>query len=194
MWDWSDANFLISQGILLIGYTFLAITFFIKDRKLIFIFVTASIVSFIAAFYFLGAWSGFGMYCVLLARSVVVAFTDKHQTAKKNVITTRDKIMLPVWLVALTVVIYFTADTFISWFSFFATVVFLFSIWQKNILTYRWLSLLVSVLWIVYTFYVGAMVSVGYRAILFVLGAVGVIMYYKKKRERENANTVLSNK
>ena len=189
MGDWTSSIFIISQAIMLFGFLSLAVTFFIKDRRWILALVLVFMLCLVVGFGMLGAWIGLGMYVILSIRSVVDYLVGKKRTQEdKKRITKTDCIMLGIWSILLIVVAVVAEivapDGFLAWFAFFATFTFLISIWQKNIKVYRWMAVMVSILWIVYNAHVENVVGVIMRTGLLGLGIVGVIMLYTHKKAR----------
>ena len=73
-----DLLFIISQIFVIISYSFLAITYALKERKKILICSFAAVAANAIAFMFLSAWSGFLMSFVAMTRNVIFLFKDKQ--------------------------------------------------------------------------------------------------------------------
>jgi len=190
--NWTDFTFLLSQAVVLSGFVALTATYFLKNRKTILLLVLYFMCCLMIGFGLLGAWAGFGMYVVLIVRAIYNHFFAKKleyiqslNIEQKKRYQRSEFIILCVWSSMLVIISIFTAHTFLAWFAFLATFLFLISIWQKNIGIYRWLGVIVSVLWIVYNGYVGNLVGFSMRFILLAMGIVGVIMLYTNKESKK---------
>ena len=172
--------FIISQIFVIISYSFLAITYALKERKKILICSFLAVAANAIAFMFLSAWSGFLMSFVAMTRNVIFLFKDKN---KKDKIDYVDWIILAVLYAISIVSAIFTYEGLYSLLSVAGTMIYTFAIWQKNPKLYKLLSIPSSVLWVIYNIFVFSIFGAVLESILVVCEVIGTISAYKKNKE-----------
>ena len=80
----------------------------------------------------------------------------------------------------------FTFEGFLSLFSIFATMVYTYSVWQKNIKVYKFAGILVSVCWITYNLYVKSVFGVILESALLICTIIGCIREVRREKTQEN--------
>lgn len=175
-----DLLFIISQIFVIISYSFLAITYALKERKKILICSFAAVAANAIAFMFLSAWSGFLMSFVAMTRNVIFLFKDKN---KKDKIDYVDWIILAVLYAISIVSAIFTYEGLYSLLSVAGTMIYTFAIWQKNPKLYKLLSIPSSVLWVIYNIFVFSIFGAVLESIIVVCEVIGTISAYKKNKE-----------
>lgn len=133
----------------------------------------------------LSAWVGVGMCVVAIARDSVSYFINsKRKEEDKNKITKMDWVLLTIWITAILVITMFTQNGFWTWFAFFGTLGYTISIWQKNVLVYKYLGAFVCVFWIIYNINEKNFFGIVLEVILLVIVIVGLVTYYKPKKQK----------
>jgi len=179
---------------MMLSYICGAATYFIRRRPLLLVAtITSNILGGIIAFSLLGEWSGLGVCAVAIVRDTVSYFVNqKRKEEEKNKITKLDCLWLAVWISALIVITVFTQNGILSWFYCFGSLVFTISIWQKNLLVYKLLGLIVGVFWIIYFVYVTPPNFFGIilESVLRLAVIAGLIIYFvnaKKEKSKQIA-------
>lgn len=122
-----DVVYVLSQVFTVIMYILLAVTYFEKTKRKIFLFSNASLVANAIAYILLSAWTGLAMVIIAMLRNI---YLIRNEKTKK--ITKQDWIFLIVVLIAIVVATIPAYEGFLSLFSVFATSIYTYSIWQKN--------------------------------------------------------------
>ena len=178
--------YLVSQICVIIHYVLLTSTYWLKSRKNILLVSFASLAFSFLGFAFLSALTGMAMMSVALVRNLVFYIREKN--AKKDNIDIVDWYIL-IFLYLVTVILsVLTYEGFFSVFSVAATIAYTFSVWQKSPVVYKALGAPVSVLWIVYNFFVKSLFGVILETIVFVCSVLAVI----KEKKRPIVNNQIS--
>lgn len=195
MGDWTSATYIISQILVIFAFGCLGATYFYKKRAVVLMLVITCNILLGIAYSLLSAWVGLGICALGLCRDTTSYFINaKRKPQDKNKITKLDCGLLALWTaVALTITI-FTHDGFLTWFAFFATVVFMVSIWQKNVLIYRFLGILHGACWIVYNTVIQNLMGVILESCVLVAVIVGLVLYWRKLKltKRKTDVTVIT--
>lgn len=179
--------YILSQVFIVINYLLIAITYLVKNRKLILIYNFAALIANGISFFFLSAWSGLAMCAVAIIRNIVFLIQNKFDKSEK--IKLVDWIILAVLTVISIVSAYFTYEGWLSMLSVFATYLFTISVWQKNTNVYKFMGGAVSILWIAYNIFIKSLFGIICESILFVVEIIAIINIFiqksKKKRLEE---------
>lgn len=148
----TSITYIISQIFLIFNYTFLLLTYHVKEKKSILIFSTISTISEAIGFLLLWALSWCSMILLALIRNILFWYGDKkNSTTLKNASLT----IILFSIIIFSIITYnwlYTILPGISW------IIYLYSIRQKNIKTYRILWIPVALCWILYSFYIYSIV------------------------------------
>jgi len=181
MGDWTSATYIISQIFVIIAYCGFSFTYLIKRRVTMLGVVIASNTMMVLGFVLLSAWVGVGTGIVAICRDVVSLFMNaKRKPEDRGKTTKLDRGLIVLWITAALIITLFAHQGFLTWFAFFATAVFMISIWQKNVFVYRLLGVLVGVFWITYNVVVDSLFGVILESALSVFVIVGVVMYCRQ--------------
>ena len=179
MGDWSSATYIASQVVTLVAFSFLGISFLIKNRARILLLSVAFSMVMIASHSLLAAWVGVGMSIISILRNIVFwAVDSKKSEENKNRIIWIDWITITVFSIAMVVTTYFTQDGWMTWFGFMASIVFTLALWQKNVLVYRILGFLSSVCWVVFHIAIENLVGLIFESVLLAIILGGIISYF----------------
>ena len=184
-------DYIISQVLIGLSYVFLAFSYTTKKRSLILTLNIISLFFTISGYFFLSAWTGLAMTSVALIRTILFliedfAFKFKSEKSKKIV----DYSVFSFVLVLTAICSYFSYEDFYSLFSIVATVLFTYSVWQKNYSIYLILGPLVSILWIIYNIFVFSILGIILETVLFIVIAIKLIFYFVKNKQDKNNNSV----
>ena len=128
-------TYILSQVFIIISYTLLAITYQIKNRKSILILSFMSIAATGLSYLFLSAYSGLAMVIVAAIRNVIFV-VDEKKNGKRLTNTTKDYIILAVLYLISIIFAVFTYNGILSMISVVATLLYTYSVWQKNTKVY----------------------------------------------------------
>ena len=170
----NTTQYIISQIFTIISYLFLASTYYVKKRKSVLILNCIVQVSFIAAFLFLRAWTGLVMTVIALIRNIIFVI-DENKNGKREYINKTDIIVLIVLYTISIVSAVFTYEGFFSLLSVFATMLYTYTVCQKNIKTYKLLGIPTEVLWIGYNIYIKSLFGIVLELIMFGVCCIGYI-------------------
>lgn len=179
MWD---LQYIIAQGMTIIGSILLSITFFTKDKKLILILSCLSTVMYCINYLLLGAYTGMIMNLVAMFR--VVWFYINEKLEKDN-----EYISLIVCSILIVVSGIITYASWADILVILAMVLYTYSVWQKSIAFYRWSGIACSIGWIIYNFLCSALFANITEAIMMVVKIVGIIKLYTHKHTDKQSET-----
>lgn len=177
--------YIASQVLTVIMYILLGITYQIQDRKKVLIINVASLIVNAIIYILLNAYSGMSMCVVALIRNFIFLI-DEKKNGKSDKISKKDIGILVLIYIACGICAAFTFEGFLSLFSIFATMVYTYSVWQKNIKVYKFAGILVSVCWIVYNLYVKSVFGVILESALLICTIIGCIREVRREKVQEN--------
>lgn len=175
-----EATYILSQIFTIINYMLLASTYYVKNRKKILIISFMSLLANAIAYILLNAWTGVAMCLVALIRNIVFLI-DEHKNKQANKITKKDIIILIILYIISIISAILTFDGYLSLLSVFATMLYTYSVWQKNPKTYKLLGIPVGILWILYNLYVKSLFGIILESTLLVCSTSGYILAKKRK-------------
>lgn len=174
-----ELTYILSQIFTIINYLLLAMTYYVKNRKKILIISFMSLLANTIAYILLNAWTGVAMCLVALIRNII--FLIGEHKNKVNKITKKDIIILIILYIISIISAIFTFDGYLSLLSVFATMLYTYSVWQKNPKTYKLLGIPVGILWILYNLYVKSLFGTILESALLVCSTSGYILAKKRK-------------
>lgn len=174
-------TYILSQVFIIISYILLAITYQIKNRKSILILSFMSIAATGLSYLFLSAYSGLAMVIVAAIRNVIFV-VDEKKNGKRLTNTTKDYIILAILYLISIIFAVFTYNGILSMISVVATMLYTYSVWQKNTKVYKILGLPGAVLWITYNIYIGSIFGLILEIILGIATVIGCIREFKEKK------------
>lgn len=179
-------EYILSQIFIVLGYIFIGLTYFAKNRKIILVYSITAIIANAISYIFLSAWSGLLMSGVALLRNIIFLFQNKKDKTEK--ITWVDWLILAILVVIAVISAVFTYEGFLSLFSIFATMLYTISVWQKNVKAYKIIGIFVSILWIVYFIFISSIFGAICEGILFITEIVGAVKYIKYQNKELTQN------
>ena len=163
-----------SQVSTIIMYTLLASTYYLKDRNKILIVSFLSFSSIGIAYILLNAWTGFAMCVVAIIRNIIFIIDEKKNGKREN-INKKDIVILIILYVISIISVFFTYDGLWSLLSVFATMLYTYSVWQKNTKVYKWLGVPVSLCWITYNIYISSLFGIILETVLMTSAIIGYL-------------------
>lgn len=167
-------QYIASQIVTIFVYLFLSATYCIKSRKLI---VTCSFISNFLnaiAFCLLNAYTSAIMCCISILRDIIFMIDEKIN-GKSLVIKKKDYFILGfIYSLSLISIVY----TFKGWLSLLyaaGSMLYTFSIWQKNTNLYRFLGIIVTLIVIVDSINIRSVFGVILQCVVLICSTVGYI-------------------
>ena len=173
-------TYVLSQIFIVISYIFLISTYQLKSRKSILVFNFLSLIATGASHFCLSAFSGMAMTCVALIRNII--FLVQEKKGKNDKITKADVIILLVLYAISIVSAVFTYEGILSLMSVFATMLYTYSVWQKNTKVYKYLGIPVSTCWILYDIYITSWFGMLLESCLMVSAIIGIYREHKSRQ------------
>lgn len=170
----------LSQIFIIMNYIFLGMTYHIKDRNKILIFNIMSLISAGLSYVCLSAYSGIAITIVSILRNIFFMIDLKlHGKSKK--INLNDKCMLGFIYLLCILAAFFTYQGFYSLMCIFATMVYTYSVWQRDNKVYRYLGVPVSLIWLVYNIYIRSLFGIIFEIFLLAAVITGIVRVNKKE-------------
>lgn len=170
-------TYILSQIFIIINYIFLVITYQSKSRKNILIFNFGALIASALSYIFLSAYSGLAMTIVATIRNIIFIIDEKIN-GKREKNSTKDYIILIILYLISIISGILTYNGILSMMSVIATMLYTYSVWQKNTKIYKILGIPVGIIWIVYNIYIFSVFGIILETIL----AVSAIIGYVKER------------
>lgn len=175
-------TYLLSQVFIIINYIFLIITYQSKSRRSILIFNFCSIISTGISYIFLSAYSGLAMSIVAIIRNIIFII-DEKKNGKSEKNTTKDYIILAILYIISIISAIITYNGILSMMSVVATMLYTYSVWQKNTKIYKILGIPVGIIWIIYNIYIFSVFGIILEVVLCGSSIIGYIKETKKCKE-----------
>ena len=152
-------TYIMSQIFTIITYLLLALTYYPKKRSSILIIAFLSTVTNAIVYILLDAYTGLAMCGVSILKNIVFL----------TIIST-----------------IFTYEGPLSLLSVFANVVYIYSCWQRNPITYKLLGIPTEILWVLYNIYIKSIFGIILEIIVLIC-SIAAYMSEIKKGKIENA-------
>lgn len=174
-------TYILSQVFIIISYIFLVFTYQTKNRKSILIYNFISLIATGLSYIFLSAYSGLAMVGVAIIRNIIFLIDEKRNgKSEKN--TTKDYIILAILYLISIIFAIFTYNGILSMMSVVATMLYTFSVWQKNTKVYKLLGMPIEAIWIIYNIYIFSIFGIILESILAISTVIGCIREFKEKK------------
>lgn len=174
MWT---VNYILSQVAVAIAVIFMAVSYQAKDKKWVLIFCLLSCVFYMMEYLLIGAYGGLVANMVGFIRTIWLYFDEQYNLKDRFVIL----ITISLCLVVCTLV------TYTGWWDISicaSALLFNFSVWQKDIKIYRWLAVVVSVLYIIYNVAVHTIMGTVFEVVLMAFEIIGIVRLYVKPKQK----------
>ena len=134
--------------------------------------------------------AGMAMAVISIIRTIIFMLDEKVNGQTKEM-KLRDWIIFLMVSTMCLVAAIFTYENVWSMLSIFATILYSFSVCQKNMFVYRLLGIPTSAAWIAYNIYVNSVVGIALESALVVVEVIGIVRFRKEtKRKRQVARLV----
>ena len=170
-------QYILSQVFVVLAMIFMGVTFLIKNKSKILFFSSLSVLCFALEFLFLGSFTGLIVNLVSVFRGIWFFINEKK--SKSN-----DWVSLIAISLLLIIAGCFAAKIWLDYFAIVATILYTYSIWQKNIKVYRYLAVIGSVFWIAYNIVYLSILGLICEVALLVFETVGIFLLYRKGERR----------
>ena len=183
-------KYILSQFFTITMYLILVLSYQSKKRSHILVLSLLSQVTCGIAYILLEAYTGLAMCIIALIRDVIFMI-DENKNGKRDFITKKDVIFLIILYLLMIISTVFTYQGLYSLLSVIATMIFTYSIWQKNTKVYKLLGIPVGTFWILYNLYVKSIFGVILESALLIASIVGFIRdgeLWLKKSQRGQTN------
>ena len=167
-------QYIASQIVIIFVYAFLSATYCIKSRKLI--IVCSFISNFLnaIAFLLLNAYTSSLMCCISIFRDILFMIDEKIN-GKSNVITKKDYVLLGIVYGLSLISIVFTFKGWMSLIYAAGSMLYTYSIWQKNTNLYRFLGIVVTLIVICDSIYIKSVFGVLLQCVVLCASTAGYI-------------------
>lgn len=176
-------TYILSQIFAIMNYIFLVITYQSKNRKNILILNFGALISMGISYIFLSAYSGLAMIFVSIIRNIIF-IVDEKKNGKRDKNETKDYIILAILYSISIISAVFTYNGILSMMSVFATMLYTYSVWQKDTKVYKMLGIPVGIIWIIYNIYIFSISGIILEIILAVSSIIGYIKENKNKEAK----------
>lgn len=174
-------QYVASQIVTIFVYIFLSLTYCIKNRKFILGFSFASNFLNSVAFVLLGAYTSAIMCAISILRDIIFIIDEKIN-GKSNVITKKDYIILGIIYSISIISIIITFKGFWTLLYAVGSMLYTYSIWQKNNKIYSFLGIPVTLLVICDSIYIKSVFGVVLQSIVLICSTIG---YFSNKKENK---------
>lgn len=167
-------QYIASQIVTIFVYVFLSATYCIKSRKII--IVCSFISNFLnaIAFLLLNAYTSSLMCCISIFRDILFMIDEKIN-GKSNVITKKDYLLLGIVYGLSLISIVFTFKGWMSLIYTAGSMLYTYSIWQKNTNVYRFLGIVVTLIVICDSIYIKSVFGVLLQCVVLCASTAGYI-------------------
>ncbi|MBQ7409777.1 MAG: YgjV family protein [Clostridia bacterium] len=178
-------QYIASQIVTIFVYIFLSLTYCVKNRKLILAFSFISNFLNSIAFILLEAYTSSAMCAISIFRDIVFII-DQKINGKSDRITKKDYAILAMIYGISFVSIALTFNGFWSLLYATGSMLYTYSIWQKNNKLYRFMGIPVTLLVILDSIYIKSVFGVILQCVVLVCSTVG---YISNSKEENNGTT-----
>ena len=178
-------QYIASQIITIFVYVFLSLTYCIKNRKLILTFCFLSNFLNGIAFILLGAYTSAAMSAISIFRDIIFLI-DQKLNGKSDKITKKD-IFLLCFVYGISIIsIIITFKGFLTLLYAIGSMLYTYSIWQKDNKIYRILGIPVTLLVILDSIYIKSIFGVILQTVVLICSGIGVAKNNVKIQEKIN--------
>lgn len=142
-------RYISSQIIYIISNIFSGSTFHAKRRKRVLVLNSIAQVGFMLSYMLLKAWSGVASSVVSLIRNLLFMTTLNKEPNRKEINKTDIFILVTIYVLIMILSIFTYKDIF-SLLPLIATMLYTYSVCQKNVKTYKILGIPMQILWLIY--------------------------------------------
>ncbi len=166
-------SYILSQIAIIICYILLIPTYHLKTRKSILLFSLASLISASLSYCLLAAYTGVAMEVVAIIRNLLfILFENKNSEDKISKLD----ILLLIIIYSITIVLATLTYSGVLGLTFvFATMIYTYSVWQKNPKTYKLLGIPVGIMGVTYNIYIFSIFGIIAESCLLISAIIGYL-------------------
>ena len=179
-------QYILSQVVIIFVYLFLSLTYCVKSRRLILAFSFLSNFLNSIAFILLGAYTSSAMCAISIFRDIIFLIDEKIN-GKSAKITKKDIALLALVYGICTIAIISTFNGFSSLLYATGSMLYTFSIWQKNNKLYRFMGIPVTLIVIVDSILLKSIFGVILQGVVLIVSIAGFVS------QKENKETLIDN-
>lgn len=172
-------QYIASQIVTIFVYVFLSLTYCVKNRKLILALSFTSNFLNSIAFILLGAYTSSAMCAISIFRDIVFII-DQKINGKSDIITKKDYAILGMIYGISIISIILTFKGFWTLLYAAGSMLYTYSIWQKNNKVYRFMGIPVTLLVIVDSIYIKSVFGVLLQTVVLICSGIG---YFNNSKE-----------
>ena len=165
-------QYILSQVVIIFVYLFLSLTYCVKSRKLILVFSFSSNFLNSIAFILLGAYTSSAMCAISILRDIIFLI-DEKLNGKNAQITKKDIALLALVYGICAIAITTTFNGISSLLYASGSMLYTFSIWQKNNKLYRFLGIPVTLIVIVDSILLKSIFGVILQGVVLIVSIIG---------------------
>ena len=174
------ATYIASQIVIIFVYLFLSLTYCVKSRKMILAFSFISNFLNIIAFFLLGAYTSSAMCAISILRDIIFII-DQKINGKSDKISKKDIIILLFVYSICGTAIVCTYNGPLTLLYATASMLYTFSIWQKNNKLYRFLGIPVTLIVIVDSIILKSVFGAILQGVVLITSMVGFFSQTENK-------------
>lgn len=181
-------QYILSQVVIIFVYLFLSLTYCVKSRKLILTFSFLSNFLNSIAFILLGAYTSSAMCAISIFRDIIFLIDEKIN-GKSDKITKKDVALLALVYGICAIAIACTFNGFSTLLYATGSMLYTFSIWQKNNKLYRFLGIPVTLIVIVDSIIIKSVFGALLQGVVLITSIAGFVS--QKDESQDNVNIEL---
>ncbi|MBR3881749.1 MAG: YgjV family protein [Clostridia bacterium] len=175
-------QYIASQIIVIFVYVFLSLTYVVKNRKWIIVFSFMSNFLNAITFILLGSYTSSAMCAISILRDIIFLI-DERINGKSKVITKKDMVLISFIYSLNLISIYFTYNGPLSLLYACGSMLYTYSIWQKNTKIYRFMGIPVTLIVIVDSIVIKSVFGAILQGVVLITSCIG---YFSNKDSKEN--------
>ena len=166
-------KYFMSLMLVIIATIIISVTYIVKSKKKILIYFIFYNLFYGIHYLLLNAYTGFFMNMISIGRNVFFFYTDSKGKENGKVVL----ILLFSIIIGLGIASY---QDFYSLISMSASLLSAYSIWQSDVRKYRYIAMIVSVLFIIYGIHIKSLFAVITEVFLLFVELIGIFINRKK--------------
>jgi hypothetical protein len=177
--------YILSQIFVIISYLLLGLTYLKSKRKTILTMGICSLVALEISYFLLSAYTGVAMVAIAIIRNVIFYFDEKNNRKSDKIYKKDIIILIVIYLITIILAIY-TYNGIESLFSVIETILYTFSIWQKNPKVYKYFGVPTSLSCIIYHIYIKSIFGIILEGIVFISEIIGIVIDKVNNKKAKN--------
>ena len=166
-------KYFMSQMLVIIATIIISVTYIVKSKKKILIYFIFYNLFYGIHYLLLNAYTGFFMNMISIGRNVFFFYNDSKGKENGKIVL----ILLFSIIIGLGIASY---QDFYSLISMSASLLSAYSIWQSDVRKYRYIAMIVSVLFIIYGIHIKSLFAVITEVFLLFVELIGIFINRKK--------------